>query len=48
MSKRKRQAPPKKRNAVVQAMMRRSAKAGRHKDRKKEASRLACRRGHRT
>lgn len=35
--------PPKRRNAVVQAMMARSAKAGRHTDRRKEARRRACR-----
>ena len=35
--------PPKRRNAVVQAMIARSAKAGRHTDRRKEASRKACR-----
>ena len=35
--------PPKRRNAVVLAMMARSAKAGRHTDRRKEASRKACR-----
>ncbi len=33
----------KRRNTVVQAMMARSAKAGRHTDRRKEASRKACR-----
>lgn len=48
MSKRKRQAPPKRRNAVVQAMKLRSAKAGHHTDRKKEASRRACRQKYRT
>lgn len=31
------------RNAVVVAMMKRSQKAGAHKDRKKEARRKACR-----
>lgn len=35
---------PKRRNMVVVAMMLRSAKAGPHKNRKKEASRKACRR----
>ncbi len=35
--------PPKRRNAVVQAMMARSAKAGRHTDRRKQASKRACR-----
>jgi hypothetical protein len=40
MAKRKQ---PKDRNPVVVAMMRRSAKAGRHRDRKKEASCRACR-----
>lgn len=34
---------PKRRNPVVQAMIARSAKAGRHTDRRKEASRKACR-----
>ena len=48
MSRRKRQAPPKRRNAVVQAMKSRSAKAGYHTDRKKEASRRACRQRYRT
>ena len=34
---------PKRRNPVVQAMIARSAKAGRHTDKRKEASRKACR-----
>lgn len=34
---------PKKRNPVVQAMMLRSAKAGRHPDKRKQASKKACR-----
>ena len=40
---RKNPKTPKRRNAVVQAMIARSAKAGRHTDRRKEASRKACR-----
>lgn len=34
---------PKRRNPVVLAMMARSAKAGRHSDRRKQASKKACR-----
>lgn len=39
----KKPKPPKRRNPVVQAMIARRQKAGRHKDKKKEASRKACR-----
>jgi len=41
--KTKRPQPPKRRNAVVQAMIARSAKAGRHTDRRKQANKRACR-----
>ena len=44
----KRKPSPKRRNPVVQAMMRRSAKAGRHADKKKQASKRACRGRRRT
>ena len=37
--------PTKKRNMVVVNMMQRSAKAGRHPDKKKQASKKACRKG---
>lgn len=43
MAKRKKWDAPKKRNAVVQAMMARSAKAGRHSDERKARSKKACR-----
>ena len=37
--------PTKKRNMVVVAMMQRSAKAGRHTDKKKQVNKKACRKG---
>ena len=43
MAKRKKKGAPKKRNMVVVAMMVRSAKAGRHTDKRKGKSRRACR-----
>lgn len=43
MAKRKKYDPPKKRNMVVVAMMARSAKAGRHSDKRKAHSKAACR-----
>lgn len=43
MPKRKKWEAPKRRNPVVQAMMLRSAKAGRHTDKRKQASKKACR-----
>jgi hypothetical protein len=43
MAKRKKRDAPKKRNPVVQAMMTRTAKAGRHPDRRKALSKKACR-----
>ena len=39
----KKPAPPKRRSAVVQAMMKRSANAGPHQDKKKEDSRTRAR-----
>ncbi len=39
----KKNKTPKRRNAVVMAMMIRSAKAGRHTDKRKQASKKACR-----
>ena len=39
----KKNQTPKRRNAVVLAMMARSAKAGRHTDKRKRASKKACR-----
>ena len=44
MAKKKNTFP--KRNMVVYAMIMRSAKAGRHLDRKKQASKRACRDSH--
>jgi hypothetical protein len=43
MAKRKKWEPPKKRNMVVFAMWMRSAKAGKHPDKRKAASKKACR-----
>mgnify|MGYP003629174987 FL=1 len=43
MAKRKKKGAPKKRNMVVVAMMTRSAKAGRHTDKRKALARRACR-----
>ena len=39
--------PIKKRNPVVQAMMTRSQKAGHHGDKRKQASKQACRKSSR-
>ena len=39
----KKKSKPSKRNMVVVAMMMRSAKAGRHLDKKKEKNKRACR-----
>jgi len=43
MAKRKKWEAPKKRNPVVVAMMLRSAKAGRHPDKRKARNKKACR-----
>jgi hypothetical protein len=43
MAKRKKCETPKKRNMVVVAMMLRSAKAGRHTDKRKAKAKKACR-----
>ena len=43
MAKRKKWEAPKRRNMVVLAMMARSAKAGKHPDKHKEANKKACR-----
>lgn len=43
MAKRKKKGAPKKRNMVVVAMMTRSAKAGRHTDKRKAHAKKACR-----
>ena len=43
MAKRKKWEAPKRRNPVVLAMMARSAKAGKHPDKRKAASKKACR-----
>tara|TARA_R100000008_G_scaffold53483_1_gene32463 strand:+ start:146 stop:283 length:138 start_codon:yes stop_codon:yes gene_type:complete len=39
----KKKKAPKRRSMVVVAMMMRSAKAGRHTDKRKQASKKACR-----
>ena len=39
----KKKKAPKRRSMVVLAMMMRSAKAGRHTDKRKQASKKACR-----